>query len=124
MLLGPCREREPAERRWRSCWRQERRVAHCIFTYPWGIHFPGSLGIRCIKRSMAAYSEIKHNTSRQAGKQAVFSERNAFLYRSQVKYILLDLNHILWVITVFKNAYSCTQALLGSEMLTGREAAE
>lgn len=36
---------------------------------------------------MVAYSEIKHNISRQAGKQAVFSE-NCILW--EVKYILFD----------------------------------
>lgn len=36
---------------------------------------------------MAAYSEIKRNSSRQAGKQAVFSEK-CILY--EVKCILLD----------------------------------
>lgn len=68
----------------------ERRVTHCLFTYPWGIHFPNSLSIRCIKRSMAAYSEIKHNSSRQAGKQAVFPEK-CILY--EVKNIL-PLQHL------------------------------
>lgn len=41
---------------------------------------------------MAAYSEIKHNGSRQAGKQAVFSEK--CICRSQVMCILLDMKHM------------------------------
>lgn len=68
---GGCRRRQKAVRGAAG----DRRGARSLFTYPWGIHFPDSLSIRCIKRSMAACSEIKHNSSRQAGKQAVFSEK-------------------------------------------------
>ena len=89
---------EPAERGWRSSWRQERRAVHAIFTYPWGIHFPGSLGIRCIKRSMAAYSEMKHNSSRRVGKQEALSEKCIFYLG--VKWCKLCLALTIWVITL------------------------
>lgn len=41
---------------------------------------------------MAAYSEIKRNSALQAGKQALFSGKYIFIYCSQVKNFLLDLN--------------------------------
>lgn len=49
---------------------------------------------------MVAYTEIKHNSSQLVNMP--YCQKTAFLYRSQVKYILLNLNHIQ-MMTVFKN---------------------
>lgn len=94
--------REPAGRSWRSSRRQDAGVTHSIFTYPWGIHFPGSLSIRCIKRSMATYSEIKHNSSGQAGKQAVFRKMHL------VMYIRLDMTHMSTTVVSCKSTNKYT----------------
>ncbi len=61
----------------------EESFARCIFTYPWGIHFPGSLGITCIKRSMAAYSEIKRSSSGQAVNKQDFWKMHFFILESR-----------------------------------------
>lgn len=50
-----------------------------FFTNPWGIHFAHSSTIRCIKRSMEAYSEIKHSPFSRLVNKLYFQRSTIFI---------------------------------------------